>query len=224
VWNMEPLRWRVAVGSAADWPSPRDRWRRPVVPAPLLARRCHGSLAPISDSERRALRPIGATAYEVAALTGVLLSELFVHPCVRIFQGVRLPTNGDEPCIPHVVNAGRRLVLIESVAWPPGRYNATATGRIHCDGTYIGQSAAPLMAAVRHWRRVLPRSHHVSALVVVHSSDAGSRPTLPATTPDLAWASAADVVRYVRTRLPHGRQKVSRKALVALVAATQEIG
>src|SRR5215468_5971972 len=135
VWRMNPQRWRTTVVSVAAWPSPPDGRRvRPVVLAPLLAHRCHGSLAPISDSERRALRPIGATAYEVAALTGMILSELLVHPGVRIFQGVRAITNAGEPCIPHVVNVGRRLVLIESVAWPPGRYDTTATGRIHCDG------------------------------------------------------------------------------------------
>src|SRR5215470_11068945 len=95
---------------------------------------------------------------------GALLTDLFALPGVRIFQGVR-PAAADLPRIPHVISAGHRLVLVESVAWPPGRYAATAAGQIHCDGVYTGQSVLPLLTAVRHWRQALPRGHRVSALV-----------------------------------------------------------
>src|SRR5262249_50744991 len=47
-----------------------------VVPPTLLAHRYHGRLNVITDSERRALRPIGNTAYQVAARTGMLLADL----------------------------------------------------------------------------------------------------------------------------------------------------
>ncbi|MEU8615648.1 hypothetical protein AB0C29_47475, partial [Actinoplanes sp. NPDC048791] len=55
----------------------------------------HGSLARIVDTERRPLRPIGTSAYEVARRTGELLTGLLRLPGVRLYQGVRL--NGDPP-------------------------------------------------------------------------------------------------------------------------------
>jgi hypothetical protein len=217
----EPVRCRATDTAAAPaGRTPREAARaRPTVPALLLAGRYHGSLDAISDSGRRALRPIGASAYEVAVRTGTLLADLLALPGVRIFQGIR-PVSADEPPIPHAVNAGRRIVLIDSVAWPPGRYSAAVTGRIYCDGIYIGQSARPLMAAVGYWRQILPRTR-VSALVVVHSTGTGRELALPAATPDLAWARAADAARDIRTRLLRGRGRVSRNAVAALAAATR---
>jgi hypothetical protein len=103
------------------------------VPPPLLDRRCHGTLEIITDSQRRSLRPIAATAQQVAALTGELLADLIAIPCVRIFRGVH-PAVPGQPLIPHAISAGRELVLVESVAWPSGRYETTANGAIHCDG------------------------------------------------------------------------------------------
>ena len=192
----------------------------PVLPAAVLPGRCHGSLAAITDSERRGLRPIGTTAREVAARTGILLNELLARPGVRIFLGVRAAAAPDLPRIPHAISAGRQLILVESVAWPPGRYAARTAGRIHCDGTYIGQSVRPLANAVRHWRETLPRGHRVSALVVVYPTTAGHL-TLPApATRDLAWTSADDAVRVIHARLPRGQPAVSMKAVAALFAAT----
>ena len=193
----------------------------PGVPATASSRRCHGSLDAITDSERRALRPIGATAHEVAARTGLLLADLFALPDVRIFQGVR-PAAADLPRIPHAISAGRQLVLIESVAWPPGHYAATAAGRIHCDGMYIGQSVRPLIAAVRHWRETLSQGHQVSALVVVHPTTEGELALPAATARDLAWSCAGEAVRNIRAYLPRGRCTASIRAVAALVAATAE--
>jgi hypothetical protein len=200
--------------------SPADRRTAdPVVPAAILSRRSHGNLDAITDSERRTLRPIGMTAHEVAARTGVLLADLLVLPSVRIFQGVR-PTAADTPRVPHVISAGCRLVFVESVAWPPGRYATTAAGRIHCDGVYIGQSVCPLIAAVRHWREILPHGHWVSALVVVHPTTDGELALPAATGPDLAWTRASEVVRDIRAHLPHERQATDMRAVAALIAAT----
>jgi len=183
--------------------------------------RCHGRLGTIIDSERRALRPIGSSAQEVAERTGELLRDLFALPTVHIFQGVR-PTAADTPRIAHVIIAGRQVVLVESVAWPPGSYDAAATGLIYCDGTYIGQSVRPLMDAVRYWRATLPPGHWVSALVVVHATAAGDL-TLPASRArGLAWASADDAVHDIRARLCRVRQAISIRAVAALVAATAE--
>jgi len=192
-----------------------------LLPAGLLSRRWHGSLDTITDTERRALRPIGSTAHEVAARTGALLADLMKLPGVRVFQGL-LPAAADTPRIPHAISAGRRLLLVESVAWPPGRYTATASGAIHCDGVYIGQSVRPLAAAVRYWQGVLPHGHRVSALVVVHPTTEGRLALPAATARDLSWARADDAVRDIRACLPRRRQPVSMTAVAALAAATED--
>jgi hypothetical protein len=181
--------------------------------------RWHGTLDSITDSERRALRPIGMSAHEAAARTGSLLAALLAIPSVRIFQGIR-PEAGGVPPIAHAITAGPRLVFVESVAWPPGRYHTAVGGRIHCDGVYIGQSVGPLIATVGHWREKLPPGHEVSALVVVHPTGR-VEPALPDTIAgDLAWSRACDAVRQIRSCLPPGSAPVSMKTLAALTQAT----
>jgi hypothetical protein len=189
--------------------------------AATLSRCCYGSLDSITDSERRALRPIGATAYDVAVRTGMLFTELFAVPGIRIFQGVR-PTTADLPRIPHAISAGRHLILVESVAWPAGQYLATAAGRIYCDGAYTGQSIRALVNAVRHWRETLPPGHRVWGLVVVHPADEGSLRLPDAGPRDIVWAPADDAVSQVRTHLPRQRRPASLRAIAALIAATAE--
>lgn len=194
----------------------------PLVAQTILTARSYGNLDSIADSERRTLRSIGLPAREVAARTGALLADLLTLPGVRIFQGVR-PAPADAPRIPHVVVSGHRLVFVESVAWPPGRYAATVSGRIHCDGVYIGQSVRALAAAVRHWQEVLPPGHQVSALVVVHPVSAGDF-ALPAAAPVLGWACAGDAVWTLRARLSRTGPAVSTRALATLIAATAAEG
>jgi len=187
---------------------------------PAHDRRHLGSLDGITDSERNALRPIGRGARETALLTGSLLAGLRGLPGVLVFQGV-LPAGEDIPRIPHVVSAGRRVVLVESVAWPPGTYGIAEDGRIHCDGVYIGQSVRPLLTAVRYWREALPRDHGVSAVVVVHHADAGDLALPRPRTRDVAWASAEDALRIVLLQVFAGRRAASSAALKALSSATR---
>jgi hypothetical protein len=194
----------------------------PATSAPSFPCGAHGKLDSVTDSERRALRSIGTTAREVAARTGALLAELFALPGVRIFQGVR-PAAGVAP-VPHVVNAGRRLVFVESVAWPPGRYTTTTAGRVHCNGVYIGQSARVLIAAVRQWREDLPEGHGVSAVVVVHATGGGELALPAATGRNVNWARASDAVRAVRAQLYYQGEPTSLAAVAALIAATTEDG
>ena len=125
----------------------------------------------------------------------------------------------DLPRIPHAICAGRQLLLVESVAWPPGRYQEAA-GRIHCDGMYIGQSVLPLVNAARYWREALPRGHRVSALVVVHPTAEGDLELPGAAASELAWTCAGDAVRAIVTRLPRGQPAASARAVAALIAAT----
>lgn len=126
------------------------------------------------------------------------------------------------PRIPHAMIAGNRMMLIESVAWPPGHYMAMATGQIHCDGIYTGQSVRPLIAAVRHWREILSADHRVSALVIVHPITEGQLALPAATAGELAWLRADDAVRKIRACLARERPTLSTRAVAALVAATAE--
>jgi hypothetical protein len=195
-----------------------------VNPGALAARlpaRLHGSLEAITDSERRTLRPIGTTARNIAERTGELLAGLPDRPGLWVFQGIR-PTTADLPRIPHAIGAGRQLVLVESVAWPPGCYTITPAGQVHCDDVYIGQSVAPLLAAIEHWRAILSRAHRVGALVVVHPTAQGTL-TLPAASScGLAWSRARDTVRYLIHLLPHGQQPTSLRLIGELFRAAAE--
>ena len=197
-----------------------SRRLRSIAPEPSLEHRYYGSLAPIKDSELRALRPIGCTAREVATETEVLLTGLASIPSVRIFRGVR-PAIPGLPLIPHAISAGRRLLLVESVAWPPGQYEADPdNGRILCNGTYIGQSVHALKTAARQWAKLLPRNHSVMAVVVVHPATQGEI-TLPAQERnDLTWVLAEDTIAHLRHRIAGHGNSVSRNEVAALMAAT----
>lgn len=184
----------------------------------VLGKRQHGDLSTIGRSGPRPLRPIGASAAEVAGWTDRVLAELVSVPNVRVFRGIR-PAGSTLPASGHAVAAGRRLVVVESVAWPPGWYRTDADGRVLCDGQYIGQSVRPLVAVVGHLRRLLPRSHRVHALVVVHRTGAG-RYALPTSTGELGWTLAGDAgPRLLELLGPH-RATVSRQVLAALGPGT----
>jgi len=187
------------------------------VPGP--AHRSYGTLDTITDSGKRALRPIGTTARDVALRTGALLSELLALPAVWTFHGLRA-AQPDGPRIPHAIGAGGALVLVESVAWPPGRYLTGPTGKVHCDGVYIGQSARPLAEAVRHWRAVLPHGHQVSAIVVVHPAGDGDLELPGAAGHDVTWVRPDEAMASIRSRLTPGRRELSAEIVAALAAAT----
>jgi hypothetical protein len=184
------------------------------VPDEVLDQRHHGDLSAIDRSGQRPLRPIGATVGEVAERTDDLLTALTTVPNVRIFRGFR-PAGTTLPLTSHAVSAGRTLILVESVAWPPGWYRTGADGRIHCDGQYIGQSVEDLLAAIRSVQAALPRRHRVSALVVVYRTGTG-RYALPTATGELAWMLAGEAPRYLAERLARDPVTVSRHAVAAL--------
>lgn len=156
------------------------------------------SLALITDTERRSLRPIGASVREAAQRTDLLLDDLRELPDVKIIQGVPAAT-ADTPPIPHAVTAGPALILIESVFWLAGRYTMDDDHQIWCDGVYIGQSAGPLLSATLHWQRVLLAHYRVSAMIVVHAEE---HVTLcPIDDQAVTWLLAEQVHAHLRARL-----------------------
>jgi hypothetical protein len=190
-----------------------------IAPGSVLEQRYYGNLDGINDSELRPLRPIGSTAREVAGRTGMLLTDLATDPSVRIFHGVR-PAGPGLPLVAHAISAGRRLVLVESVAWPPGRYEAGPDGRIHCDGTYIGQSVQALRSAAGQWAGLLPRNHRVMAVVVVHPAGKGEIALPTGGRKDLAWVLAGDAIAELKSCIAGGGRSVSRNTVATLLAAT----
>jgi hypothetical protein len=196
-----------------------SRRLRSIAPEQMLEQRYYGSLEAITDSERRPLRPIGCTARQAAERTGALLNDLDLAPSVRIFHGIR-PADQSLPLLPHAISAGRQLILVESVAWPPGQYETSSTGRIRCDGTYIGQSVQALRDTARYWSELLPRNHRVAAMVVVHPAATGDI-TLPEQEPKgPVWVLAGGAIHQLQQHIAGHRHSVSRNAMVALMAAT----
>lgn len=184
------------------------------VPAPLLRQRRYGDLAAMTDDDdSRPLRPVCVSLAEVLARTDAMLSPFTAFPSVRIFEGVRVP-GAARPLAPFAVSAGRLLVLIESVAWPPGRYQTDATGRVRCNGQYIGQTVHTLSRATRACRALLPRSHQVCALVVVHRTSEGGY-LLPAGTGQLRWVLADNLPRDLHALLSPNLSSVSRHTIAA---------
>jgi hypothetical protein len=101
------------------------------------------------------------------------------------------------------------------VAWPPGRYRIDATGRVRCDGQYIGQTVRSLSAAVRAYRTLLPRRHQVRALVTVYRFTDDDY-VLPSGTHDVGWVLADDLLREVKALLAPHLSTVSRHTVAAL--------
>ena len=187
------------------------------VPAALLSQVRHGNLTSVAADDSRPLRPVGMTVDEVVARTDALVGRLSAIPSVRIFQGVQ-PPGAARPVATHAVSAGRLLILVDSVAWPPGSYRTDATGRVRCDGQYIGQSVQALTMGVRSCRALLPRTHRVFAYVVVHPVGSGEY-TLPGDTKLVHWTLADRLSRELEGRVVREPATVSRHTIAALTAS-----
>jgi hypothetical protein len=183
-------------------------------PRRLAERRFHGELPAAATAGSRSLRTVGADSDEIVARTDARLSALTVMPGVRIFRGVR----GGNPArvvAMHAVSAGPVVVLVESVAWPPGHYQLDGTGRVRCDGVPTGQTVEELVASVAECRRLLPRDHQVSALVSVHRTGSDGY-VLPLPERAVSWTFDDDLVATLTARLAWHSASVSRHVVAAL--------
>jgi hypothetical protein len=107
------------------------------------------------------------------------------------------------------------VVLVETVAWPPGDYQVDGAGRVLCDGLQTGQRIGELVGSVAECRRLLPRDHRVSAVVSVHRTGSGGY-VLPPPGSAVAWAFADDLVATLTARLARHPASVSRHAVATL--------
>jgi hypothetical protein len=191
---------------------------RAKLPSSLVENHLHGNLDDVAAGLLRPLRSIGMATADVAVQTGALLTGLISNPGVHVFHSIRA-ISARSAVVAHAVTAGRTVTLVESVAWPPGRYRVAENGRVECDGRYIGQSVDLLLAAVRHWRGALPRTHRVTAIVVVHRTGPGDYELPVALPSELEWAEPEAALVALRTRTA-GHRRVSPHALAALDTAT----
>lgn len=187
------------------------------VPHRVLRQRWHGDLTTVSADEYGALRPIGMARADAVRRTEELISPLTDIPSVRIFRGVHLG-GPDRTVAAFAVTAGKLVLIVEPVAWPPGHYLIDATGQVRCDCRFIGQSAGPLAAGVAALRARLPRTHRVRALVAVLPIADGAF-VLPVPTKEVAWTLARELPITMRTELARHPRTVSRHIIAALAHA-----
>ncbi|GAA3686905.1 hypothetical protein GCM10023081_25270 [Arthrobacter ginkgonis] len=129
-----PPAW-LGFRSSLGLPERAEPWLLPLAVAlatGLLATGAALALPVRSVSRRVALRPVhghrrspsgaGPAAKRTgAAGTAAALESLVAVPGTRIFHGLRIPGEPDIH-VDHAVLNGGRLVLVESVVWPPGKY------------------------------------------------------------------------------------------------------
>jgi hypothetical protein len=183
-------------------------------PRRLVERRRYGELPAAATAGSRSLRPVVADDQEIIARTDAQLSALTVMPGVRIFRGVR----AGQPArviATHAVSAGPVVVLVESVAWPPGSYHVDGAGRVLCDGLHTGQSVEDVVASVATCQALLPRDHQVSAVVSVERTGSGGY-ALPPPSAGLSWTFAEDLVATLTARLARHPASVSRHVVATL--------
>jgi hypothetical protein len=183
-------------------------------PLRVAEQRRHGELPSAATHGRGSLRSVGAGGAAVAARTDTQLGALTVLPGVRIFRGIRA-SHPFRVIATHAVSAGRVVVLVESVAWPPGDYRVDPDGQVWCDGLPTGQTTVGLQAAVAACRRRLPRDHLVRALICVHRTAAAGY-LLPAPGRTVSWTFAEDLVETLMPHLAPYAAAVSRHVVAAL--------
>ena len=140
-------------------------------------------------------------------------------PGLHIFRGLRSPGLPGPP-VAHGVAVGRSVVLIESVAWPPGRYSVAETGAVLCDGIRTGQSINYLRQAVGGWELGLSAAYRVSALVVIHGE---GQILLPEAVERVCWVRSEDLVAWLAAMLD-GYPLIGLRAISLLLDRTSRDG
>lgn len=190
-----------------------NRWnqRRQPPPPPAVA---YG----LDDADNPAppLRSIGPNSRTVADRTHAQLAAPAADAGAVFFGAVRLSV-APAMAAPAMV-AGRLVVFVATVHWPPGCYAIGGDDRVYCDGVYTGQSVGPLRDALAQWRARLPWRHQVAAMVIVHPYGPGSYDLPSSDGAELEWAMADVALDRLRDRLRHGGRP-SRRAVRALAAA-----
>lgn len=182
-------------------------------PLPVAEHRRHGELPPATAGGNRSLRSVGADGAALAVRTDTQLGGLTVLPGVRIFRGIRA---GDPARVvaTHAVSAGPVVVLVESVAWPPGNYGLDRGGQVICDGVPTGQATTGLERAVARCQALLPRDHQVRAVVSVHRTGSSDY-LLPSPGRTVSWTFAEDLVETLMPHLAPYAAAVSRHVVAA---------
>lgn len=117
-------------------------------------------LSHASDDERFGER-MGADA---------LVSLTFL-PGVRLFHGLGSPADGT--AVDHAIACGRRVALVESRYWEPGRFSWTPHGALLRDGRHFPAGETGLHVSVAGYQRVLGADVTVRGFIMVIASRPG---------------------------------------------------
>jgi hypothetical protein len=129
-------------------------------------------------------------------LTNRLLDRYLTRiPAARVFHQVTWPGSAHAE-IDHAVLCGHRLVLIDSVIWPEGKYSVDRSGYVHRDGKSFGGGAFVLGEATRAFQLLLPRLE-VRGVLLVWPETSGNAPSSTWNGTDVAVTGAEDFVREV---------------------------
>ncbi|GDY31186.1 J domain-containing protein [Gandjariella thermophila] len=182
----------------------------------IRARRVFGRPAPARIFGASVRHPHEARRELAVRLTADLLARYVTDiPSARVFHQVTWP--GTEfPEVDHAVLCGHRLVLIDSMIWPGGRYTVDRQGYIQRDGKSFGGGALVLGEAARAFQLLLPRLE-VRGVVLVwpETSDAAASSTWEGT--DVAVTGAEGFVREVGDWLAGQPTTVDRNVLAVLL-------
>jgi hypothetical protein len=182
----------------------------------IRARRVFGRPEPARIFGASVRHPREARRELAVRLTGDLLARYLADiPAARVFHQVTWP--GTEfPEVDHAVLCGHRLVLIDSMIWPPGRYSVDRQGYVQRDGKSFGGGALVLGEAARAFQLLLPRLE-VRGVVVLwpESSDETVSSTWEGT--DVAVTGAEGFIREVGDWLAGQPTTVDRNVLAVLL-------
>lgn len=100
------------------------------------------------------------------------LMALTYLPGVRLFHGVGGAADGS--AVDHAVTCGRRVALVESRYWEPGRYSWTPHGALLRDGRHFPGGETGLHTTVAGYQRMLGADVAVRGFIQVVASRPGS--------------------------------------------------
>lgn len=182
----------------------------------IRARRVFGRPEPARIFGASVRHPHEARRELAVRLTGDLLARYLTDiPAARVFHQVTWPGT-DYPEVDHAVLCGHRLVLIDSMIWPPGKYSVDRQGYVQRDGKSFGGGALVLGEAARAFQLLLPRLE-VRGVVVLwpETADRTASNTWEGT--DVAVTDAEGFVREVGEWLAGQPTTVDRNVLGVLL-------
>ncbi len=136
-------------------------------------------------------------------------------PAARIFHGLAWPGSSRAE-VDHAVLCGRKLLLIESRAWPAGHYTSDGNGGLLRDGESFDGASLRLGRTVAAYQMLLPKVQ-VEGIVLVHTDEPGLVTCRMPDSVPLEVLSPETFVRHVGARLADEPAVVERDVFLTLL-------